>query len=373
MKKQLAVTILTMTAVLGACRGNEVVAGPAANRLKWGWDKPLATGGGGPVLVCSPTTVSHLGSVTCSFAGGGILNLPFWHFEADGPCCIVLGPGATAQWTGDMVVSGDVVASWVDFDTGLPHQLRKTITVQRRNWSWVTSVGGQAGAPGEIDTCFDPANWFQFGLTARTDCTSTNDAAILFSPVNLSNGTGYVAASIPAGTGNGPNQGLWYVASVSADIHLRTQQTRKMRADGDTVTLAGTGSVTTLVRNGCVAALGNALGRNHRTVNTTCVPTPDFATHSTCTWAHEARHLDSALVSAKRPLNDVHKLFEPVVMDSAYLLDDELFALYNDAHTNVNNSASNAHGSMTWVTFTYYWNKVDGFGWRHDTLSTRCP
>jgi hypothetical protein len=180
MKRSLVVTVLALTAALGACNDNEVVAGPAANRTNWGWDKPLATGGSDPVLICSPTTVSHLGSVTCTFAGGGPLNLPVWHFEAEGGF-YVQGPGLTSQWAGNMVVGGDVVADWVDLDTGQPGTpLRQTIIVQRRNWSWVSSVGGQTGTPGEIDACFG-TSWNLVGLTARKDCPD-GTAGVFFSP-----------------------------------------------------------------------------------------------------------------------------------------------------------------------------------------------
>lgn len=231
MKSRLAVGVIGVAAVVSACAPEERMVAPGQTRLKWGWDNPLGTGGSFPSLICTPTTVAQGGSVSCAFANGGPLNNPIWKFYTE-TGLTVDGPVGTGGWAGNMAIGGDVVVNWIDPSTMSAGQpLVQTITVQRRNWSWASSVGGQVGTPGEIDSCFG-SSFGTVGLTASKNCTETT-APILFTPAAISNGNGYVAASVPAGVSNGPNQGLWYVASVSADMDLRTQWTKKFRADGD--------------------------------------------------------------------------------------------------------------------------------------------
>lgn len=350
------------------CGDNRGVAGPEALRQKWGWDKPLATGMYQPDVVCSPTTVAHGGTVTCSFVNGTPLSTPSWtYLTSTGQW--VPGPVNAADWSGPMVISGQVRVNWFDETTYGPGQtLVEDITVQRRNWTWVSFVGGRVGTPGEIDGCFAD-NFLAFGLTASSACVQST-AGRLFIPDTVRNGNGYVAASIPTGVANGPNQGIWYVDTVTARMDLRTQITKKFRADGDTFPMTGS----TVVTAGCAAAFPGSptSGRNHRTVNRNCVPTADFLTDSVCTWSHEAKHLDSASTSAKRSANNVYLLFEPTIASSATALQNQLGSLYGNANQRVFINADSAHLAMTLDTLAFYWRRFTQNGWELTTYFTRC-
>lgn len=357
---------------VGGCGDGRAVAGPEASRQKWGWDEPLATGMYLPTLVCSPTTVVHGETVTCSFANGTPNSSPSWSFLASSGQW-VNGPYNVTTWSGPMVISGQVRVNWFDESTFGPGQtLTDSITVQRRSWSWVSQVGGRRGNLGEIDTCFDTA-FAALGLTASKDCTSTT-ATILYTPSSIANGTGYVAAQIPTALNAGPNRGLWYVSSVSATMDLRTQRTRKFRSDGDTVTLAGADPVSTTVRNACQGAFGNTNGRNHLAVNTACLDIAAFAADTLCTWAHETVHLDSATVAAKLPINDVHKVFEARVRQSPEQLQTALSQQYVAAWQRVLlHARDSAHKYMTMAYPTYFFRTTASQPWNYEAVPHLCP
>lgn len=357
---------------VSGCGDNRSVAGPQASRQKWGWDQPLATGTYAPTLICSPTTVAHGGTVTCSFANGTPLSSPSWSFTTDSGL-YVGGPYNVADWSGPMISSGTVRVNWFDESTNGPGlTLEQPITVQRRNWTWVSQVGGRRGNLGEIDTCFD-TTFAVLGLTASNDCTSAT-AHILYTPSSIANGAGYVAAQVPTALNAGPNRGLWYVSSVSATMDLRTQRTRKFRSDGDTVTLAGTDPVSTTVRNACQGAFGNTNGRNHVAVNTVCVDIPAFAADTVCTWAHEAAHLDSATVAAKLPINDVHKVFEARVRPTPAQLQTALSSLYDLAWQRVlGHARDSAHKYMTTASPTYFFRTSSSQPWKYQAVAHLCP
>ena len=99
---------------LSGCAESTGVVDPTVDRRKWNWDSPLATIGGSPVLVCAPLSLDfNIGTVTCSFANGSLLNFPTWRFEADDGT-VKSGPIGAANWSGKMIVSGYVVVSYAD-------------------------------------------------------------------------------------------------------------------------------------------------------------------------------------------------------------------------------------------------------------------
>jgi hypothetical protein len=275
-----------------------------------------------------------------------------------------------------MVIGGTVYVDYYDFYTGEPDWKAFDITVTRRNWSWVPDVQGQQGTAGQIDTCLGSA-WEDIGLMASVSCTPA-DVGRLFIPTSVSSGAGYVAAQIPSGVGYGPNQGLHYAAGLGASpvVNLRTQVTRKFRPDGDTLSLAGPGYINTVVRNACLDAFGNTLGRNHNTVNSACIfwpgsPAPAWSAFIACAWQHEAKHLDSALTAARRPLNDVHKLFEKQVAKSATDFHNLLNGVYNVVNNRVKDVSLAAHGSMIYQPTAYLYAN-QGAGWSQEPFSIPC-
>ena len=139
MTRRLAYSMAPLLAVLASCA--DPVA-PNDERRNWKWPEPLATGmGGDPTLICTPTTVSVGGFVSCAFANGGPLSTPAWHFEGEGGLWVT-GPSMTGGWAGYMVLSGDVVVDYAW--NGMAQQLKQTVTVQRRTtgWTWASTVAG---------------------------------------------------------------------------------------------------------------------------------------------------------------------------------------------------------------------------------------
>jgi hypothetical protein len=359
--------VVAMLVVLAGC------ADPAAPRddgRKWEWPDGLATGSpfGDPVLFCNPTTVAFNGTVSCTLANAVPTNNPTWHFESEGGQA-VSGPAYTGQWSGNMVITGDVVVNYT-MSSGSPGQLRETVSVTRRTtgWSWASSVGGREATAGEVDACFS-TNPHQLGLTPSKDCANPEFAIDLFIPVEPSDNNGFVAASIPAGTSNGPNQGLWYVSTATADMDLRAQVRKRIRADGDTLNITGHDSTSA----GCATAFPSAptLGRNVRTVNKVCLPTASYDNTFACVRSHELLHVDRATASAQQSANDVYKLWEPVVATSANSLRIALSNLYVGANDRVFDYSEDLHSTLTNTPYAF-WDNI-GFGWSKSLRFTGCP
>src|SRR5688572_7319965 len=103
MNRLLTLAAMTASSVLVGCRDNSEVTG-VQNRLKWGWDKPHATGmGGPPTLVCDQYTVAFNASVTCTLANSSPLMSPVWTFW--GPVTRTDPGDFQPFWGGPMVIS----------------------------------------------------------------------------------------------------------------------------------------------------------------------------------------------------------------------------------------------------------------------------
>jgi hypothetical protein len=363
MRGTLTLGVVTVVAALSGCADNATVVAPTDDRLNWDWDAGLRTFGGGPaVLICSPTTVAFNGTVSCSLANVGPFNFPSWTFQGFGGVT-VQGPNGMGGWSGPMVLSGDVVVNYVD-NYGNPQVEYQPITVTRRSWSWASSVGGQQGTAGQIDSCFDPGYpWV--GLTASLYCTAQTADQIFYPvPAQLSSGNGYIAASVP---GSGPNGGLWFVSSTSADMDLRTQVKVWYRIDGPTYPMIGNATV--------VAGCGNAFpanpsaARSIHTVNNTCVVTPPFNSFVNCIWSHEAQHLSAATSSAQSSTNDVYKLWEPLVRNNSSDVQSAVSSQYSGAQTRVRTASQNAENTMTEHNYTFWDYKP---GWDSTTKTILC-
>ncbi len=353
---------LALVAALGGCADNAKVVAPTDDRVNWDWDAGLRTFGGGPaVLICSPTTVAFNGTVSCSLANVGPFNFPTWRFLGFGGVPVD-GPNGMGGWSGPMVLSGDVIVDYVD-DFGQQQTEYQPITVTRRTWSWASLVGGQQGTPNEIDSCF----LGEYALTASLFCTATwADKIFHPRPDQLSNGTGYAAASVP---GSGPNHGLWYVASASADMDLRTQVRKWYRSDGPGSAMFGSVTVTF----GCSQAFPTDPNgfRNVHTVNNVCVVTPAFNSFVNCLWSHEGQHLSTATTSAQSSANNVYALWEPMVATTSSGLQNIVSVAYSSAHDRVRTTSQNAENTMTQHPYTF-WDYIAAGGWQQTNETILC-
>ncbi|MDP1860488.1 MAG: hypothetical protein Q8K82_17560 [Gemmatimonadaceae bacterium] len=356
MKRLATCRLAAALIALSGCAEGPGVVDPADDRRKWNWDSPLATIGGGETLICWPLLVNFNDTLNCTFANSGILNFPTWSFEADGGLVNsgpLGGPISNANWSGPLVVSGDVVVRYVT-NQGLIASQRQTVGVTRRSWSWASSVGGTQGALGAIDICFQ-AGWE--GLTAARDCTSPVSARDFFTPRVVANGNGYTAAQVP---GTGPNGGWWYVTNPTGDLDLRTQVRRDYRTDGTFFSVAAPAAVA----NGCAAAFPQAptATRNMQTVNTSCVPTAAFTGLVNCIWTHEAAHLAAGTTAAQASANDVYRLWEPKVERSAADLQIAVSSEYTLAEDRVSIPLIAAHDPLTPYFFNIWYNSGSGWG-----------
>lgn len=352
MKRFVAYGVLAVSVVLSSC-GREVTAPPKESRLKWGWDKPHATGQPAPPsMTCTPSSVAFGGTVTCTLTGVGPMGSPSWNFS--GGNVQVTGPTQTASWAGPMITSGSVT---VEFDVnGVADSRSVGVSVNRRtSWSWISSVGGSQGTPGVIDICMTSSI---SGLTASVNCTSSTTGDLFTPrPSQLSSGTGYTAGSV---AGSGPNGGLWYVNQRSASMDLRTQVHRDFRSDGVAWAMSGDATVV----NGCATAFPGAptAPRNIFTVNNACVNTPAFSVYVGCVWSHEGQHLSAAMTSAQSAPNDVYALWEPLVAPSSGDLHAIVSQPYTFAHDRVFSDALAAHGTMTPYQRTFWYTIGGGWG-----------
>jgi len=170
--------------------------------------------------------------------------------------------------------------------------------------------------------------------------------------VILSNGNGYTAGQV---TDEGPNAGLWYMASATATMQLRTQIRREYRADGVPQSMVGDSAIV----NACFGVFGNSNKRTTVEVNTQCQSVPAFGSFVAFAWNHEAAHMSAALSAAQGSQGNVYLLWEPRMAGSA----SELHVLadkdYFDAHSAISSAANTHTGGST--TF-WFWRFVGG-GW----------
>lgn len=349
--------LAVVVGVLSGCAESPGVVDPVDDRGNWNWDAPMATiwGGGPPTLICSPLTVSFNGTVSCDLANSGPMNVPTWSFEAEGGLHRS-GPLGVGNWSGPLVVSGDVVVRYAD-EYGSPAIQTATIAVTRRNWSWASLVGGRQGTLGEIDGCFSTVQVWE-GLTAARDCTA-GTIADFFTPRVVSNGNGYTATQVP---GTGPNGGWWYVTNPSAARDLRAQARKDYRSDGTMFSVASPAAVAT----GCATAFPQfpTAPRSMHTVNTHCVPTAAFANLVGCIWSHETAHVTAGTTAAQASANDVYRLWEPLVRRLETDLQSAVVLEYNAAENRVSGPLVAAHNPplMQFQSFSVWYNEGAGWG-----------
>lgn len=365
MRRRSLVGLLGVLLAVGACRDVRTPAGPAASRQKWGWDQPLATGGPppSPALACSPSTVTLGSTVTCTLSNVPPSASPTWSFRNTDVS--VDGPGNTASWSGPLATSGEVR---VDFEIDGSSDFRTfSVVVTRRTWSWASSIGGSAGSPGDIDSCFGVSD---AGLTASVNCSGYAAESQLLTPrpSQLQNGTGYSSTSVSS---NGPNGGVWYVTQATAGMDLRTQVSKEFRADGAAYAMLGHATVVV----GCANAFPAqpTLGRNTHTVNITCTGnyTSQFNGYVSCLWAHEGAHLSGALASAATSTNDLHAVWEPRVGDSDTDLRDEIQLDAQYLEGRINTDAYNAAHNLPQQSFSF-WRFEVASGWQATTQTPKC-
>jgi hypothetical protein len=139
-----------------------------------------------------------------------------------------------------------------------------------------------------------------------------------------------------------------YVNSVSATMQIRTQLNRLFRPDGPAFAVSGNGQVS----NACYAVFGNFNARTHSETNTQCFGTSlgyklNFEAFVATTWAHEGRHMDSALVAARSPAGDLHALVSPFVKQNTTELTALTFGAFYDAYDHVFARSLSSHTGGT--------------------------
>lgn len=145
-------------------------------------------------LICSPSTVNWAGTVTCTVSGASASQISSWNFSASGVA--VNGPVGVTTWSGQMVIGGTVTA----VVSGA--SLTANVTVNSRStFPAVTMPSPQLVANG--------STWNGTTLPTLTSPPTTAEGTF---------GTSAFAAKwsdTTAAPQNGPNAGLYYIASLS--------------------------------------------------------------------------------------------------------------------------------------------------------------
>ncbi len=337
------------------CSGPNPVSLPVgARRLDTGVPGP-----GDPPPECQdfaalscPSWVAWGGQASCAV----VTSYPYhvvvnWEFESSDPAWYVTANQATGNsWQGPMIISGKVKAQ-VMLPGGLFRLVEATISVgPRPAMSWATTVGGDTAIAGEIDACFRTflsPDSVEAGYTSGQSCSGASESMrqALFTPAlpTIDTLPWYTSATIPSG----PNKGAVYVAHANVTMKVRTQLNRRYRADGDTLPITGTEAV----RLACHDVFGNLANRTHRQVNLQCAagnpPATQFAAFVAQTWVHERKHMDSALVAARRSAGDLHAMLGPMVAGSEADLKAVAANSFNQAHAHVKATAHFSHTNST--------------------------
>jgi len=206
-------------------------------------------------------------------------------------------------WYGPMVVPTEVRLTATVSGSGLVMQnvgAMLEIEIEERDWNWDdnTHLSKGRAAPGQFDACIQ-----SLAQTVGTDCEAGGSGAF-FTPYDWERST--VRDAPPSG----PNSGIWYVESVSAGMHVRSQIRVDFRSDAPTDQVVGNSQVLA----GCLAALGSPIPpQNMDGVNVACMATAAFTELIEFAWDHEEEHMDAALDAARQPANDLHAVLETLV------------------------------------------------------------
>lgn len=257
-----------------------------------------------------------------------------------------------------MLLSGTVGID-VSVDGGLPFRVTDGVAVMPRigSMSWVSTIGGRRGAPGEMDRCFLPfrIDSLQAGLTSGSSCSRGNEFA-LFTPASpyLAESGAPIVELRPT-IASGPNTGLTYVQRALVTMQLRTQLRREFRQDGPLYpVVAGTNAA---------LACGNTMSRTIRSANLDCFANSKwFNAFSSSMWTHEDQHMASALQIASTPSADLHMRFFGLV-GSPYSVMEAAALQYDLVQANVYNAALSTHaptGSSfdVWMYHNSVWQRM---------------
>jgi hypothetical protein len=170
-------------------------------------------------------------------------------------------------------------------------------------------VGGRPAT----DTIIDPCIGADVAVTASVNCATTMANREIFIPttVAVGLGQGFTVGHNPTG---GPNGDIWYVASASAKMDLRSNIKRDWRlSDGDQHPILG---VDSLVAH-CGSGPRNVADANRCREGEFAT---NFASMISTMWSHEGRHIDTAVTAAREAAYDVYRLWEPLKADDSVAL-----------------------------------------------------
>jgi len=329
-------------------------------------DPGSGSGGGGappqPATLTCPQGHAFGAPGSCSLVVPG-LNVAddtvFWELSANSvgqPLLVKDSVQNSLTWSGILVIGGQVTARYRD-SSGSVATLSTTLSVNPRQWTGANDHTSTPGAPGEIDSCFDPG-YVQYGLTASAACTNPTSAQWLFTPDfgSLFSSGGASMAQVSSG----PNRKLWYVSAVSAKMDLREQLHPRLRFDAPGVQPN--------------AALASACGSNAN-INiqqaNACTPGTTGAVFSAMyghVWLHEQQHGTRALAAAATPQGDFKAMLSNLVRaDSSQLRTSADIVMYWDANAHIFAYSDAYHTTAPWVNNITIWDRRPG--WQQVTFN----
>ncbi len=321
---------------------------------------PGSGGGGGgapqPATLTCPQAHTFGAAGACSLVVPG-LNVAddtvFWELSTNSvgqPLVVVDSLQNSLSWSGILVIGGQVTARYRD-TSGATATLSTTLSVTPRQLTGANDHSSIPGAPGEIDSCFDPG-YVQYGLTASVACTNPTSAQWLFTPMwgSLFSSGGASMTQVLSG----PNKNLWYVSAVSARMDLREQLHPRLRFDAPGVQ----------PNSALSAACGSNANINIQQANA-CTPGTTGVVFSAMyghVWAHEQQHGTRALAAAATPQGDFKaKVSNLVRADSSQLKTAADVVMYWDANAFIFAYSEAYHATAPWVNNITIWDRRPGW------------
>lgn len=273
-----------------------------------------------------------------------------WVLESDaGGMPIVLeNPGPSLTWQGPVVTSGAVRV--VITVGGSDVVVGSRLTVSERPWSWspgsgiIIHSGGLSWPPGVTS----------IGRTCRPEACTT---ATIMQPQNsFGHGNGYTRATVLSG----PNKGLWYVAGVTANIHMASAINPDYSPGGVKYPATGSDAVA------CGANASDTVPRSFVEYNEQCRFQPEYLVPwESWVWNHEDRHMLNAVAYVETyiyPKFDAPRVLESIVHRTSMDLDAEVTARLSDMPHCIQSAAA-THGHLGGFLQGFPANPLDIYLW----------
>ena len=168
---------------------------------------------------------AHHDNLTCSVVNANQGHVYRWEYKTN-PDNIIVKDSGIVEWSGPVVISGEVKLTYKWGSNGANGTRTKVITISRRTsgWKWDQTTNlltRPAGGSADIDACFAyvPEPHRVMGQIAANECSiSTFGHAFNIAPALLDINNGF---TLDLADTRGPNAGLYYSETTNLYIDQR--------------------------------------------------------------------------------------------------------------------------------------------------------